>query len=206
MSTLVDKIDLISRWVVKLAYLNILWFLFCIAGGVILGWAPATVGVFTILKKWDEEGHIPIFSTFFYTYKKAFIKSNISGLAIELLAIIFLANFYILFQQPNTNISRFFLIGNGTLITMFILSLTIFFPIYVHYQGEYKVILSEVIFTTLGKLPITILNLILCGLWGGILFYFPGLIFFFCISIPALIITLISQHCFKRRSYTLNIN
>src|SRR5699024_7678983 len=177
MSTLVDKIDLISRWVVKLAYLNILWFLFCIAGGVILGWAPATVGVFTILKKWDEEGHIPIFSTFFYTYKKAFIKSNISGLAIELLAIIFmynfyiicltidilliifLVNFYIFFKQPNTNISRFFLIGNGTLITMFILSLTIFFPIYVHYQGEYKVILSEVIFTTLGKLPITILNL-----------------------------------------------
>src|SRR5699024_477414 len=87
-----------------------------------------------------------------------------------------------------------------------ILSLTIFFPIYVHYQGEYKVILSEVIFTTLGKLPITILNLILCGLWGGILFYFPVLIFFFCISILALIITLIFQHCFKRRSYTLNIN
>src|SRR5699024_11418896 len=97
MSTLVDKIDLISRWVVKLAYLNILWFLFCIAGGVILGWAPATVGVFTILKKWDEEGNIPIFYTFFYTYIKAFIKYNFISLDINILDIIFLEYVYIFF-------------------------------------------------------------------------------------------------------------
>src|SRR5699024_9512825 len=130
MSTFTGKIDILSRLTVKLAYLNLLWLLFCVLGGFVFGWAPATVSLFTILKKWTEKKDLRIFRTFFYTFKNEFIKSNVSGLSIECLALIFLVNLYTLFQQTNTY-SVVFLIGNGTMIIMLMLLLMFFFPIYI---------------------------------------------------------------------------
>lgn len=40
MSTFTGKIDILSRLTVKLAYLNLLWLLFCVLGGFVFGWAP----------------------------------------------------------------------------------------------------------------------------------------------------------------------
>lgn len=157
--------------------------------------------LFTILKKWTEKKDLRIFRTFFYTFKNEFIKSNVSGLVIECLALIFLVNLYTLFQQTNTY-SVVFLIGNGTMIIMLMLLLMFFFPIYVRYQ-RYKVIVNKAFLITLRELPFTILILILCIGWGRFLIRFPGLIFFFSISLPALIITLIFDNNLAGKIYFL---
>jgi|SRR5699024_6748086 len=192
---------ILTHWIVKLAYLNILWFLFCILGVGIFGWAPATVGLFTILSKWKSGEKCAIFPTFYSIYKKEFINSNISGVIILFLAILFLLNFRTLSQIPVTKISSLFLIGNGTLFILFILSLLFFFPIYIHYSGEFRVIVQKIFLITLGKLPLTIFALILSFTWVTVLFRFPGLIIFFSVSILALIITLISPDWLIKKNY-----
>lgn len=195
------KTNLLTLWIVKLAYLNILWLLFCILGGGIFGWAPATVGLFTILSKWRNGRKCAIFPMFYSTYKKEFISSNISGVIILFLAILFLLNFRTLTQVPTTKISSLFLIGNGSLFILFILSLLFFFPIYIHYSGEFRMIVQKIFLITLESLPLVVLALILSFIWVFILFRFPGLIIFYSVSILALIVTLISPDWLIKENY-----
>src|SRR5699024_3066863 len=102
------KTKFLTLWIVKLAYLIILWLLFCILGGGIFGWAPATVGLFTILSKWRNGRKCAIFPMFYSTYKKEFISSNISGVIILFLSILFLLIFRTLTQLSTTNVFRLF--------------------------------------------------------------------------------------------------
>src|SRR5690625_3277783 len=70
----------ITQWFVKIVHLNILWFLFTLMGLLIFGVFPATVAMFTIMRKWIMgEKHIHINKLFWTTYKSEFMKSNLIG-------------------------------------------------------------------------------------------------------------------------------
>src|SRR5690625_7886567 len=73
----------------RMAYVNLLWIFFTILGLGVLGIIPATVSLFTITRKWVmSEQDIPVFKTFWQTYRKEFIKSNMLG--VILFEIVFL--------------------------------------------------------------------------------------------------------------------
>ncbi|MFA9556724.1 DUF624 domain-containing protein [Evansella sp. AB-rgal1] len=55
---LIGNLYRVSEWLIRLAYINILWMLFTIVGLIILGIAPATATVFTIIRKWFMETRI----------------------------------------------------------------------------------------------------------------------------------------------------
>lgn len=59
--------------VVKIAWLNGLWLLFTLLGGVLFGWAPSTAAMCAVIRKWLM-GHkdVPVFALFLDTYKKSF--------------------------------------------------------------------------------------------------------------------------------------
>ncbi|GGH78686.1 putative membrane protein YesL [Pullulanibacillus pueri] len=80
----------------KLIYLNLLWVLFSLMGGVILGVFPATAAVFAIIRKWAFQEEVPIFSTFWLYYKSEFKKSQITGYGFVLMWLFLRAdqNFY----------------------------------------------------------------------------------------------------------------
>jgi|SRR5699024_239794 len=198
---MVIKTNLLTHWIVKLAYLNILWLLFFILGGGIFGWAPATVGLFTVLFKWKNNEKCVIFPTFFNIYKREFVNSNLCGVLILFFTALFLVNFRTLFQLPVTKISSLFLIGNGSLFILFILSLLFFFPIYIHYSGKLRVIVQKLFLITLGNLPFVVLVLILSFIWVSVLFRFPGLIIFFSVSIFALIVTLVLPDWLVKKNF-----
>src|SRR5699024_2801656 len=66
--------------VMRLAYVNLLWVLFTALGLGLFGIFPATVALFTVTRKWVMGDHdIPIFSTFWHTYRKEFFKSTLFG-------------------------------------------------------------------------------------------------------------------------------
>ncbi|MGY0691465.1 YesL family protein [Virgibacillus sp. FSP13] len=203
MSVLSTNIGSLTNWIVRLACLNTLWVVFCVVGGVLFGWAPATVGLFTILRKWIKKENPPLVSSFFNVYRKEFIKSNVIGIGIVSLMAIFLTNFFILLPQSDP-ISKIFLLGNGSLFVTLVLFLLFFFPIYVHYKGGYKTIFNKTFLIALAKLPFTIVAFILCLAWGRILLFFPGLVCFFGVSVPALMITIIAQHCFRTNLKTFS--
>src|SRR5690625_362565 len=96
-----------SEWIMRLAYLNILWIAFSLMGLVVFGLFPATVSMFAVTRKWvmgDTE--IPIFKTFWASYKTEFKQANIVGYII--LVIGFFLYFDFLFDQSHENFFGYF--------------------------------------------------------------------------------------------------
>lgn len=63
--------------IMKIAWLNTLWVLFTLGGGVVFGWAPSTAAMFTVVRKWLlGRTDAPVFKTFYQTYKKEFFKNK----------------------------------------------------------------------------------------------------------------------------------
>lgn len=125
------------EWVTRLAFLNILWIVFSVAGLLILGFFPATAALFSVTRRWTMGEHdIPVFQTFWTAYKKAFWRSNQLGLLIAVPAVMFGANFMIIEQygspvpmMPYVLTSFFLLYG---VVALFL------FPVYVHYNVTMK--------------------------------------------------------------------
>lgn len=69
------------EWIMKFAYLNILWLGFTLLGVGIFGFFPATMTSFIMLKKFVVEGETEWTVTqFFICFKKMFFRSNRLGL------------------------------------------------------------------------------------------------------------------------------
>ncbi|WP_046176284.1 YesL family protein [Domibacillus indicus] len=125
------------EWVTRLAYLNILWITFSMAGLLLFGFFPATAALFSVTRRWTMgEWDIPVFRTFWTTYKTEFWRANRLGLIIVLPAVLFLANFMIFEQygaplpfMPFLLTSFFLLYG---VVALFL------FPVYVHYNVTLK--------------------------------------------------------------------
>ncbi|KPC99769.1 hypothetical protein LR69_02005 [Geobacillus sp. BCO2] len=84
------------EWITRLAYINLLWLVFTVFGLVILGIAPATVALFTIVRKWllFHDHDVPVLKTFVRTYKGEFWRANRIGLLLMAAAIFSISIFY----------------------------------------------------------------------------------------------------------------
>ena len=128
----------ICDWVSKLAYLNLLWIAFTLIGFVLLGFFPATIAMFSVCRKWVMgEQDIPIFRTFFDTYKTEFRKGNLIGGCLMILIYILWVDYHILNSSPNDYLQYlaylFFLLS-----VFFGIFLLFFFPLYVHYEFKLR--------------------------------------------------------------------
>lgn len=115
---------------VKLTYLNFLWVIFTLAGGVVAGIFPATAALFHMLRRLvrgetlnDVLQHYALF------YKQEFIRSNKYGLFFWAGAVLLTVNLLLL-----TQFSGLLLIGimSGMIFTIFLFltTLAFFFPVY----------------------------------------------------------------------------
>ncbi|CAM4052016.1 YesL family protein [Lederbergia lenta] len=124
----------ISEWIWRFFYINILWIMFLIPGLLIFGFFPSTAAMFAVMRKWVQgESDIPVFKTFWTSYKKEFIKSNILGLIIAVIGYILFID--LKFIQVSTN--SFVSLLHIPLIAVFLLYglvLLYIFPVFVHYD------------------------------------------------------------------------
>src|SRR4051812_27089176 len=99
----------LSDWIMRLAYVNLLWFSFTLLGGIIFGIMPATIALFAITRKWemDKEEDFPIFKTFWESYRKDFIKANLLGVFLFIAGGIVVLYYVYLDVLPN-NLSNIF--------------------------------------------------------------------------------------------------
>lgn len=121
-------------WATRLAYLNILWIAFTILGLGIFGIIPATVAMFAVTRKWvHRETDIPIFKTFWESYKKEFIQANILGIILFLIAYLLVIQFNILYHQESLmyKLASFSIVA---LMILYAIIITYFFPIFVHFD------------------------------------------------------------------------
>ena len=76
----------ILEWITKFAYVNILWIIFTLVGGVIFGFYPSTIAMFAMVRDWLRgKSDLPVLKTFWEYYKRDFLKSNLLGIFLNIL-------------------------------------------------------------------------------------------------------------------------
>lgn len=196
----------LSEWIMRLAYVNILWILFTLIGGVILGIGPATAGMFTVVRKMvmgaDE---IPVFTIFKDVFRKEFKRSNLLLFIITCTGILLYFDFRFFQMQEGLffTLVSYFTLG---LFLVYFLILLFIFPLFVHYQM--KVIhyfRSASIFVIMQPI-ITILMAFGCYLVYSLLIALPGLIFFFGGSLFSYILMKLAYLSFKKVESRVHTN
>ncbi|WP_449538955.1 YesL family protein [Ferdinandcohnia sp. Marseille-Q9671] len=177
-----------TQWIAKFAYLNLIWMGFTIIGLIVLGFFPATISMFAVIRKWVRgETDIPLFSTFWNTYKSEFIRSNVLGLffwmigGLMLLDVVFIkasgGSFTSAIQIP----IYMFIFAVG-LTTLYV------FPVFVHYELTLSQIIKNSFLLMLISPLENIIMLVSIGMVFFVVKFIPGLGFFFGGSIIAAII------------------
>ena len=197
------KIYRVCEWIMRFAYVNFLWFIFMLVGLVAFGFFPATVAMFSIIRKWlMKEAHVPVFKTFWTVYKTNFLKSNLLGLILVAIGLILYIDLRIIEQFPAawTKIVYYLL-----LIASFLYALTLLYviPVFIHYDVKLiKVLKVSFIFMVVNPF-FTI------SISAGVLAVFflmsniPGLIPFFSASLMGFFIMFFTYHAFLKNERKL---
>jgi len=173
------KLYTICEWIMKLAYINLLWIMFLLSGLILFGFMPATVALFTVVRKWFlKETEIPIWKTFFSVYKSEFIKSNGFGMVFAMAGAMLYLDYYLIL-----NLEGIISIISTSIVLLisclYIITLLFFFPVYVHFQLKFIEYFKYSFFV--GILNLHLLILVILGVAADIflLIYLPGLLPFF---------------------------
>ena len=166
----------ISDWILKLAYLNALFIAFSFLGCLIGGVFPATTAMLTVIRKWlmgDTE--IPVFSTFWVSYKKDFLRSNLLGYILTFIGFT-LFMYYLLLNQTVSEVAVWLRYPLVIITIIYIVFLLYVFPVFVHYEMKVPQILKTT-FLIMSVSPLSTIMMIAAGI---ILYFtmsnFPGLI------------------------------
>lgn len=193
-----DKTNYILNWIVRLAYINLLWILFTLLGGIVFGFIPSTVAVFSIMRKWlNNNDDFPVIHNFFYYYKQEFIKSNLLGFILLLVGIFLYIDSQLIMAV--TGPMKVVLLGSfATVGVLYVLILLYIFPVFVQYKnGVFQYIKSALLigisypFRTLFMSISVVSILFIC-------FVFPAISFLFLGSGLSFIIMFFSNHLFIR--------
>lgn len=187
-----------SNIVAKLMYVNALWVGCTMLGLGIFGFFPATVAMFSVVRKWIMgEKDLPIVETFWGYYKSDFKQANILG---DLLVVIGLFLYIDLkFFQAEINpgygvISLVFL----SLLFWFCVILLYIFPLYVHYDFPIFYYIKHAIILSLAR-PLQTMAMLVGVIAVYLLFqYIPGLVFFLGGSLLAYILMFLASFSFQK--------
>ncbi|MFD1542952.1 YesL family protein [Nonomuraea guangzhouensis] len=114
------------------ARLNLLWILFTLAGGVILGLGPATVAAYTLARRHARGESIQAWTEFWTVYRREFVRASLLILPVAVLATVLVGN-YLYFSALGP--------GSGALRIATFLALVVLAgvgaylgPLYAHYD------------------------------------------------------------------------
>ncbi|MEK4871301.1 YesL family protein [Niallia sp. FSL W8-1348] len=177
-----------SDIIMKLAYLNLLWIAFSLLGGIILGVLPATVALFTIVRKWimgDKE--ISIFQTFWQCYKSDFVTINVIGLVLGIIGFILAVDIYY-FSTINSLLSKSILILFGVLGLFYLITILYLFPTYVHFELKGFQYVKYALILGITNIVGTILIVLGCVAVTFVYIKLPATLLFFSMSVMGVIV------------------
>ena len=188
-----------SEWGMRLAYVNILWVVFTIVGLGIFGLMPATAGMFAVARKWASgDVEIKILPTFWNSYRKEFVKSNLLGYILIGIGYILYIELQILRAQDSM---VYFIASFGVLALCVILLIILLyiFPIFVHFNLS---TLQNIRWAFIIGIIHPILTIVLiAGI--GLIHYItymtiPALLFLFGGSVTAFVLTWVASKTFSK--------
>lgn len=188
----------LADFIMRLAYVNLLWILFTLMGVVVLGGFPSTVALYTVTRKWVlKKTDISVWKTFWGTFKREFGKANLVGYLFLIIGTILFADLKF-FQSHH---------GSGFLLIYYVfLMLFIFysimgmflFPVYVHFELKTLHYLKQTFFFILSRPIEALLAAAGCFAVYLLMIKSPGLILFFSMSLTAYILTWLAQRGFSK--------
>ncbi|WP_183041218.1 YesL family protein [Salipaludibacillus neizhouensis] len=191
----------VCEWIMKLAYINILWGLFSLLGLVIFGFFPATVAMFTLIRKLLSNEDVPTFRTFWTTYKKEFKKSNSLGLVLVIIGFIFYIDLE--FLRQSTGFLHLLYIPFLIMSLVYILIVLYIFPVYVHYDLKLLQVIKNAFFIMLLYPIYTIIAILISLVALYLMIKIPSLIVLFSGSIFSLIIMSCANLSFNKNDEKL---
>jgi uncharacterized membrane protein YesL len=173
----------ITQWITRFAYVNLLWTVFSLLGLVLFGIGPATAAMFSVIRKWIMgDTDIPVFQTFWVTYKQDFLRSN--GIGIVIALIIFIIYFDLNYIKINPSIQ----IPIYLLIFTVIMTMLYLFPVHVHYNVTFLQLFKNAFYIMMVNPLANIMMLIGFVAAFVVMRFLPALFIFFGGSISAGII------------------
>jgi uncharacterized membrane protein YesL len=178
-----DKILKVTEVITEFVMLNVMWFAGCILGGVIFGWAPSTVALLTVLRnKIMKKEYYGVIRSFWATYKKEFIRSNMLGGTCMLFLIIVSINKTNFDAQPELIFKVLSAISTISRVIVFGIVLYMF-PLYVHYSMDLKKYFIKALSLLVMRPFVTICIVLWTFLAYFIICKIPGLIAIFGVSL-----------------------
>ncbi|MED2974408.1 DUF624 domain-containing protein [Fictibacillus sp. B-59209] len=194
----IGKLYHMCEWVMRIAYLNILWLAFTLAGFVLFGLFPSTIAMYTVTRKWVQGNtDIKLFHLFWQTYRKELFKSQKIGLVLMAALLLFVLDYKFYMNQTSTALVYAKIIWFACVVLFGTFNLY-FFPVYVHYQCKPLQYIKNV-FLIAVMFPLHSF-LLWCGALFILLFIynFQGLSLFFSSSVLAFWITLVTHNVFSK--------
>lgn len=200
-SIFLDKLYKLLNWLKILIWLNLLWIGFTVAGLGILGWAPALVSVFGVLKKLLEKQtfYLPVFKIFLNNYKTYFIKSNLIG---YLFLISFSSCWYILSKSSQLNEALFFIIALilGALMSLIVVAALFCIPVLLEEKNGYTEVIKISLDKGLRFIPYSVSVIASLIIMTSLFFFFPYLLIGLSVSLPAAMISLINAQIERKET------
>jgi uncharacterized membrane protein YesL len=192
-----EKFNSFAIWMLKVAYLNILWIGFTLLGLGIFGLFPSTGAMYTIVQKWlRKEPVTKIFHAFWNTYKKEFISLN--KYAIFFIVVGYMLVFDFLFVLKNVEQLQWLYPVIGFITISYIVTLLYFFPIYTQFEMKFFQYIKQSFLIGASALLETILIFTSCMLLMIIVRFIPGIIPLFTGSVLAVAITWCSNRALHK--------
>ena len=197
--------QIVSEWLLRLIWTNLLWIGFTLLGLGIFGIMPATVAMFTVVRRWTmKDFDTPIWSLFKTTYFKEWKKSNLIGVIFALIGgFLFLD---LSFSEQMTGFFSLFLyVFFLVLFMIYILTLAFFFPLYVQYTFTIKEYIKQSLFHAIASIKDIIILLLGLAFIVYLLAKVPGLIPFLGGVLPSYWIMTICMKRFRKMEKTVKL-
>ncbi|WP_226037213.1 YesL family protein [Aquibacillus saliphilus] len=195
---IVTSLDLILQWIMRLAFVNVLWILFSLMGFVIGGVFPATVAALGVSRKWIMGQHdIKIWRTFKQIYRQEFIGANKLGWLLSVIGGLLYLNYRVIINSAE---DIFFIIPFAFYLLLFFYIIVVIwsFPLLTHYQASIVQHIKNAIIIGLTKIHYTIVSGFVIVLTMYLSLSYPGIIPFFSFSIVSLLCMWFSMQIFSK--------
>jgi len=185
----------------NLVIINLLWILFTILGGVIFGWAPATIAMFTIYRNRaqgnKDQSNI---KAMWQTYKHEFIRANLVGNVMLIAGASLLFYGFTLRQWQGVYGLLMWVIFVFTAF-VYLLVLAFIFPVFIHYKIKFVEYFRYALMIGLSHLFHAIIILGIVGLFFWVSSLWIQFYILMTFSLSAFFVTYISMAVFNRIEY-----
>ncbi|MFD2706707.1 YesL family protein [Salibacterium lacus] len=190
----------ISLLISRMAYVNVLWLVFTLAGLVVFGFMPATVAMFSVVRQWIHKNReVEVFRFFWKTYKTEFLKSNALGAVLFVIGTLLYVNFQLV-QAPEwwMMILRYVFL---VLSVFFAMILLFIFPTYAHFELKPVHYIRTALLIAMSY-PHYVFAMGV-GIYGlqELMLFAPGFIPFFAASCAGYLIMWLADKAFKKLRY-----